>query len=338
MYSHILVPTDGTALSVHTVTKAVEFARTVGARITFFYADPDASASLTDDAALLQLIAPDTYRDDYSGRAREILSKAAVSAGAAGIECETVSRTSTRPHAAILAAADELGCDLIFMSSHGPRSFGGVMLGSETLKVLVGAKVPVLVSSVEKNDPAPAMNMVTSIMKDEHRSIAVVAYGLRTFARGLQENRPVDFDLLKSMLGYLRAFPSKLHHPKEEAYLFKKVQERTAELDPLIAELQRQHREGDAALHALVEAIETLGTATPDERIAFVTRLESFAGEQLKHIGMEESRIMPAAARCLLPEDWTSIARAFGENGDLRFAEETRESFRRLFSRIANLQ
>ena len=40
----------------------------------------------------------------------------------------------------------------------------------------------------------------------------------------------------------------------------------------------------------------------------------------------------------LLPEDWTSIARAFGENGDLRFAEETRESFRRLFSRIANLQ
>ncbi|MCA0184824.1 MAG: universal stress protein, partial [Proteobacteria bacterium] len=89
MYSHILVPTDGTALSVHTVTKAVDFARTVGARITFFYADPDASASLTDDAALLQLIAPDTYRDDYSGRAREILSKAAVSAGAAGIECET---------------------------------------------------------------------------------------------------------------------------------------------------------------------------------------------------------------------------------------------------------
>jgi hypothetical protein len=35
MYSHILVPTDGTALSVHTVTKAVEFARTVGARVTF---------------------------------------------------------------------------------------------------------------------------------------------------------------------------------------------------------------------------------------------------------------------------------------------------------------
>lgn len=338
MYSHILVPTDGTALSVHTITKAVEFARTVGARITFFYADPDASASLTDDAALLQLIAPDTYRDDYSGRAREILSKAAVTAAAAGIECETISRTSTRPHAAILEVVEELGCDLVFMSSHGPRSFGGVMLGSETLKVLVGAKVPVLVSSVEKNDPAPAMNMVTSTMKDEHRSIAVVAYGLRTFSRALQENRTVDFELLKSMLGYLRTFPAKLHHPKEEAYLFKKLQERTSEFDPLIAELQRQHSEGDNELQRLIEDVETLGIAPPAERIDFVTRLELFAGEQLKHIGMEENRIMPAAARCLLPEDWAIVARAFGENGDMRFAEETREGFRRLFSRIANLQ
>lgn len=53
---------------------------------------------------------------------------------------------------------------------------------------------------------------------------------------------------------------------------------------------------------------------------------------------MEENRIMSAAARCLLPEDWATIVCAFGENGDLRFAEETRESFRRLFSRIANLQ
>lgn len=43
---------------------------------------------------------------------------------------------------------------VIFMASHGPRSIGGVMLGSETLKVLAQTRIPVLVSSVERNDPS----------------------------------------------------------------------------------------------------------------------------------------------------------------------------------------
>jgi hypothetical protein len=41
MFKHILVPTDGSALSTDTVKKAVDFAREIGAKITFFYAKPD---------------------------------------------------------------------------------------------------------------------------------------------------------------------------------------------------------------------------------------------------------------------------------------------------------
>jgi nucleotide-binding universal stress UspA family protein len=49
------------------------------------------------------------------------------------------------PHRAILAAVGRLGCDLIVMASHGRRGMEGLLLGSETQRVLLRSTVPVLV-------------------------------------------------------------------------------------------------------------------------------------------------------------------------------------------------
>lgn len=53
--------------------------------------------------------------------------------------------TNDFPADAILAAAKKQKCDLIFMASHGRRGLAGVLLGSETQKVLTHSKIPVLV-------------------------------------------------------------------------------------------------------------------------------------------------------------------------------------------------
>ena len=45
----------------------------------------------------------------------------------------------------VIKTAEEKGCDLIIMSSHGRRGVRGVLLGSETHKVLTHSKIPVLV-------------------------------------------------------------------------------------------------------------------------------------------------------------------------------------------------
>ena len=47
MYRHLLVPIDDTPLAIAVVGKAVEFARTLGARITFFHAGADYGATAT---------------------------------------------------------------------------------------------------------------------------------------------------------------------------------------------------------------------------------------------------------------------------------------------------
>ena len=63
----------------------------------------------------------------------------------AGVECQTASATSDAPYEAIIAAAEQSGCDLIFMASHGRRGISGFLLGSETNKVLTHSRIPVLV-------------------------------------------------------------------------------------------------------------------------------------------------------------------------------------------------
>ena len=46
----------------------------------------------------------------------------------------------------IIKAAEKKGCDLIMMASHGRRGVQGLLIGSETQKVLTHTKIPVLVS------------------------------------------------------------------------------------------------------------------------------------------------------------------------------------------------
>ena len=55
--------------------------------------------------------------------------------------CESEGRDMTE----IVKTAQKKGCDLILMASHGRRGLEGLLLGSETQKVLTHSKVPVLV-------------------------------------------------------------------------------------------------------------------------------------------------------------------------------------------------
>ena len=66
-------------------------------------------------------------------------------AAAEGVNADTDTVVSEVPYEAIIDAADRHGCDLIFMASHGRRGIAGLLLGSETQKVLTHSNIPVLV-------------------------------------------------------------------------------------------------------------------------------------------------------------------------------------------------
>ena len=145
MFKHILVPTDGSALSESAVSRAVTFARASGARITFFYAQPDFPMPIYGEGALIDPTTPEQFAKSAAAEAQSILAKAKAIADADGVVAATDTVVNEVPYQAVIDAADRHGCDLIFMASHGRRGIAGFLLGSETQKVLTHSKSPVLV-------------------------------------------------------------------------------------------------------------------------------------------------------------------------------------------------
>jgi nucleotide-binding universal stress UspA family protein/hemerythrin-like domain-containing protein len=337
MYRHLLVPIDGTDLSVEVVSSAVALARAVGARITFFHVVADHAASLSGDADVVRLTSQDDYAYAYVGRARELLAKAEAAARAFGVPCESAHVVGDRPGAAIVEAARARRCDLIFMASHGRRTKLGMALASETLNVLVSAGMPVLVSST--GDPRPTAHAI-GIIRDEHRSLAAVMHAwMHALASARTSATMPDPRLMRSIVRYIQDFPVALHHPKEERHLFRRLRERDESIGFELDELERQHARDGEWVADLARRVEALASNDADA-MAQAGQLEeavkAYAAFLWEHMGREEGVILPAAQQHLTALDWAEIDAAFEQNRDPDFGGGTEKEYRHLFSRIVN--
>jgi nucleotide-binding universal stress UspA family protein len=148
MYRHILLPTDGSKLSDRAVREAVGLAKALGAKITALHVMPT-EQMLLDEFFVVPVTTSQSLKSEFKKqaalRSKEILENVRRQAAGGGVECETATAASDSPYKAILEQATKSGCDLIMMASHGRKGVAGVLLGSETAKVLVHSKIPVLV-------------------------------------------------------------------------------------------------------------------------------------------------------------------------------------------------
>ncbi|HPP47634.1 MAG TPA: universal stress protein [Accumulibacter sp.] len=145
MFKHLLVPTDGSELSQETARRAISFAKEAGARVTAFFAKPEYPVSYYGEGALIDPTTPERFAELSEQQAQQTLEFIRSLGREAGVEVNSLSTTSDIPYQAIIDAALEANCDLIFMASHGRRGFSALLLGSETNKVLTHSTIPVLV-------------------------------------------------------------------------------------------------------------------------------------------------------------------------------------------------
>ncbi len=145
MYRHILLPTDGSALSRKAVQSAVHFARHIGARLTGIHIMPvlhqvRLEAWLHHDPQYAR-----RKKEFFEKRANDYLAFIANSALADEVPCVCKTVVAEEAHLGILSEVWQGHCDLIFMASHGWSEIAKEVLGSETQKVLRQSPVPVLV-------------------------------------------------------------------------------------------------------------------------------------------------------------------------------------------------
>lgn len=145
MFRHMLVPLDGSELSERAANASIELARKLDARITAFIAEPLPPLPDMSTNASAYLHASDDHRRKTESHARAVLSHFAERAGVAGVRCEVEYRDIDRIDDAIVAAAEEFGCDLIVMVTHDRGALGELLFGSHTKGVLARSRIPLLV-------------------------------------------------------------------------------------------------------------------------------------------------------------------------------------------------
>ncbi len=145
MYRDILIPTDGSPLSERAAAHGVALAKTTGARVTGLFVAPAPTPLVFEGLLPVAHMQPDEHAALTARAAARHLGVIERAAAKAGVPFEGLTVTGEYPAEAILQTAAQRKCDLIVMASHGRRGLAAVLLGSETQKVLMQAKVPVLV-------------------------------------------------------------------------------------------------------------------------------------------------------------------------------------------------
>ena len=146
MFRNILVPTDGSRLSTRGIKAGVKLAKSLGARVTGVYVIPRYVPPMYGEGAMyVPNLSPKDYQRAAEKAAKKALAVVEIEARMAGVACATRMVTETPPWKGILKAAHGARCDAVAMASHGRGGLGGLILGSETQRVLAQSKIPVLV-------------------------------------------------------------------------------------------------------------------------------------------------------------------------------------------------
>lgn len=144
-FGAILVPTDGSALSMAAALKAVEFAKRLGARIVAFHCIPPYQYPIYLGGIPFEYPSEADYDQQCRAIAERYLDLVVKAAEGQGVEAGTRIVFHDNPAQAIVEAARDENCGLVFMGSHGRGGWSSAFLGSVTLKALTLTHLPILV-------------------------------------------------------------------------------------------------------------------------------------------------------------------------------------------------
>ena len=144
-FENILVPTDGSALSIAAALKAVEFAKRLEARVVAFNSIPVYQYPVYVGGIPFEYPSEADYEAQCRAIAERYLGLIADAAAVQGVTVNKRIEFNGGPAQAIVEAAKQEHCSLIFMGSHGRSGLSRAFLGSVALKTLTLAHVPVMV-------------------------------------------------------------------------------------------------------------------------------------------------------------------------------------------------
>ena len=148
MIKNILLPVDGSRTSMRAAREGIELAKALGAQVTVLTVTTPWTAYFSRELAAVvpDVVIPQIEYDlKREATAALILNNIVTDARLLEVRAKSVHRSEAHPYDAIVKTAEHEGCDLIVMGSYKDVAFTGMLLGSETMKVIAHSTIPVLV-------------------------------------------------------------------------------------------------------------------------------------------------------------------------------------------------
>jgi nucleotide-binding universal stress UspA family protein len=148
MFSNILLAVDGSDASMQAARHGIALAKSLTAKLTAVVVTIPWAAYFSRELAVIvpDILIPEAeYELKQNARAEDLLREVEDEARSAGVAVTKVHRRHRDPFCAILEVAEHDRCDVIVMAPHGERGLAGILIGSETIRVLTHSRIPVLV-------------------------------------------------------------------------------------------------------------------------------------------------------------------------------------------------
>ena len=142
MFRRVLVPTDGSDLSIAAADAAIAISKMAGVPLHAAYVVEPYPFT---DVGFARREGFDHYMAASRQTAAQALDGIVRAAGAKGVQCEALVIEHAQAAAGIISAAASTGADLIVMGSHGRSGIAKLVLGSVAMKVVQLSSVPVMV-------------------------------------------------------------------------------------------------------------------------------------------------------------------------------------------------
>ena len=182
-----------------------------------------------------------------------------------------------------------------------------------------------------------ARDIVTGIIAEEHRTLRIVMQILQHLLHEVAHyGMPPDFALFSSILYYVDEFPERVHHPKEDKYLFPMLRRRTARFNSTLEHLHTDHVRSAQMLTRIERDLVHYQAGAPRGRERFAASVGTYAQLLEAHMQTEEQLLLDAREE-LTEDDWQHLAQGLGAQPDpLGAADASRHEFRVLRARILN--
>ena len=159
MYQKILVPIDGSDLSLQGLDEAIMLGKLTQAKLRLFHVVDETSFGMASGygfgGSILNMEYTGNLANQLTENGKEVLRSAEERVRAAGLEVDSVLRDSFQGRLCdqVVAQAGAWPADLIVLGSHGRRGVDRLFMGSDAEAILRIAPVPVLLVRARASAP-----------------------------------------------------------------------------------------------------------------------------------------------------------------------------------------